>query len=1013
MIDLQDLATRWPAINALLDEALALPASQRDQWLSQLGGERAALRDTVARLLAAQARADTGDFLGTLPKLALPFTDASGAKLNEPAAGELIGPYRLLSPLGQGGMGAVWLAERSDGQLKRQVALKLPHLIWGAAVAERLARERDILATLSHPHIARLYDAGVDAHGRPYLAMEVVQGQPIDVYCNEHALTVAQRLQLLLQVATAVAHAHARLVVHRDLKPANILVTEEGQVRLLDFGIAKLLEGDHTQETALTQHAGAAMTLDYASPEQIRGEPLTTASDVYSLAVVAYEMLAGARPYRLKRGSAAELEEAIATSEPALGSATATSFTAKKALRGDLDAILHHALKKPPQDRYASVEALAQDIERHLLSEPVLARPDSRTYRAARFMQRHRMPVAAGVVTMVALVAGITVAWAHPLRAEAERQLSVVANQRALVSQAAAETEAAAAREQRSVALAAQRHTELAAQAERVAAAEATRQAERALQARREAESAGRRAELAAARERKQTELAQSEFGRAQAEAERARAVSSYLVGLFNAANPGQANAQEMQAMTAVQLLDRGVAQIDELAGASPGVRLELLREFADANAGLGRYAQSLALRRRVVAEAESLHGVGSLQALSQRQYLARTLALVGRRDEAIGEINATVSTLSKSYPQSSELANALNGSASIFQPLDPARSLRDAERAVRLFESLITQTNADGQRLGSGIEVQYRDALANLGLQQQTGGALRLSLVTLDKVAERFSAAFGATNRYTVNTRTRRLFSLLSLGSYDEVAREAPALIDASAGFDAASSLLVPQVRLYYARALSALGKHTQAEEQARIAIAERSREPNATISPRLDTFLGLVWLLRLNAQPQAEAVHALVAMLDKGDGVAATRMLWATTLVQACLQLHDRPCAVRESARAANLASTVAASPEMKLQQLVAAAQMTDATTLRPQLDALLAVLQVAQTAAESDHDRARIVFARATALHGAGLSADAAAALQSHGGESARRQLQHVGLRAQMDALAISLKGTLKPP
>jgi eukaryotic-like serine/threonine-protein kinase len=405
MTELHDLAARWPEINALLDEALALPATDRDKWLSQLSDERASLRDTVARLLVAQASVDSGDFLGTLPKLVMPFTDASGAKLNEPAAGELVGPYRLLSPLGQGGMGAVWLAERSDGQLKRQVALKLPRLVWGTAVAERMARERDILATLSHPHIARLYDAGVDVHGRPYLAMEVVQGQPIDVYCNEHALTVAQRLQLLLQVATAVAHAHARLVVHRDLKPANILVTEEGQVRLLDFGIAKLLEGDHTQETALTRHAGAAMTLDYASPEQIRGDPLTTASDVYSLAVVAYEVLAGARPYRLKRGSAAELEEAIATVEPVLASDTTSSPADKRLLRGDLDAILNKGLKKDAVQRYASVEAFAQDIERYLRGNAVLAQPDTRAYRLRRFIGRNRLPMAAATVTSVALLA--------------------------------------------------------------------------------------------------------------------------------------------------------------------------------------------------------------------------------------------------------------------------------------------------------------------------------------------------------------------------------------------------------------------------------------------------------------------------------------------------------------------------------------------------------------------------------------------------------------------------------
>ncbi len=1001
MTALQDLAPHWPQINALLDEALALPASDRPAWLARLGGERAALRDTVARLLAVQAEVDTGDFLGTLPKLVLPLTDASGAALNEAAAGELIGPYRLLSPLGQGGMGAVWLAERSDGQLKRQVALKLPRLTWGSAVAERLARERDILATLSHPHIARLYDAGVDGHGRPYLAMEYVQGLPIDVYCDQKTLPLPQRVQLLLQVAGAVAHAHARLVVHRDLKPANILVTEEGQVRLLDFGIAKLLEGEHTQETALTRVAGAAMTLDYASPEQIRGDPLTTASDVYSLAVVAYELLAGARPYRLQRGSAAELEEAIASAEPKRASEAARDVAVRNALRGDLDAILNKALKKRAEERYAGVEALAEDLRRHLRHEAVLAQPDRLAYRAGKFLQRHRLPVAAGVVTAAALVAGTTVAWVQALRAEAERQLAVAANQRALASQAAAEIEAAAAREQRGAALAAQQRAERAAESERVAAAEATRQAERALQASRDAERAGRQAAAAATREREQAGLAQTE-------AERARAVSTYLVGLFSAANPGQANAQQMQAMTAVQLLDRGVARVDELAAASPAARLQLLSEFANANAGLGRYAQSLALRQRAVAEAESLHGVGSLPALTHRVYLARTLALVGRRDDAVREIDTALSGLAKSHPQSSEYAEALIGSASLFQPIDPVRSLRDAEQSVRLHETLATQAAATGRRLGRGVEDRHRDALFQLGLQQQTGGALRQSLATLDSAAERLAAALGATNRYTVNVRTRRLYSLLALGRYAEVVREAPALIEANAGFDAASAMLVPQVRLYHARALSALGRHAEAEQQTEAAIEERAREPNPAISPRLDTFRGLLWVVRLEAQPQADAVRALQAMLEANEGVAATRMLWATTLVKACLALNDRPCAERQAARAAGLANGSAATPEMKLEQLLAAAQLVDTTTPAPQLQTLLAALLPAEAAAESDHHRARVAWARATALHHAGHSAEAAAALRERAAAAAGQPLQHAGLRAQIDALTATLQG-----
>ena len=286
MVDLKFLAKEWPTISRRLDEALALEPQQRDTWLDTLA-ETDSVKEKLRHLLAARAGVETDDFLEALPKLTVGAAEMAGDSAAHGASADaVIGPYRLIRELGVGGMGLVWLAERVDGGLKRQVALKLPRLSWSRGLAERMSRERDILASLDHPNIARIYDAGLDANARPYLALEYVEGEVIDVYCKRLALSVRDRLLLVLQVARAVAHAHARLVVHRDLKPANILVTAQGQVRLLDFGIAKLMEGELTQETQLTQQGGRALTLDYASPEQIRGEPLGTASDVYSLGVV-------------------------------------------------------------------------------------------------------------------------------------------------------------------------------------------------------------------------------------------------------------------------------------------------------------------------------------------------------------------------------------------------------------------------------------------------------------------------------------------------------------------------------------------------------------------------------------------------------------------------------------------------------------------------------------------------------------------------------------------------------
>jgi len=288
----------WAALSTLLDEALELDAVKRSEWLQRLAATQPALVPPLRRLLAAHAISETADVLAGLPQLAAPAPgEASGL-----AVGELIGPYRLTRSIGSGGMAEVWLAERADGAFEREVALKLPRLaLLRPDLAARFGHERDILARLEHPHIARFYDAGVSVDGLPYLAMEYVAGRPLTPWCDERRLTIAERLALYAQVLDAVQFAHANLIIHRDLKPSNILATADGQVRLLDFGIAKLLsDGESARETRLTQFAGRALTPDYASPEQIKGEPLTIASDVYSLGVVLYELLTGELPYRLK-----------------------------------------------------------------------------------------------------------------------------------------------------------------------------------------------------------------------------------------------------------------------------------------------------------------------------------------------------------------------------------------------------------------------------------------------------------------------------------------------------------------------------------------------------------------------------------------------------------------------------------------------------------------------------------------------------------------------------------------
>jgi eukaryotic-like serine/threonine-protein kinase len=392
------------------------------------------IRRTVEALLAS----DQPD----AESLSLLINQQAGLAMNaadELHEGALCGPYRLIKALGRGGMGEVWLADRTDGFLKRPVALKLPYAgLLASHFAERLYRERDILAALVHPGIARLYDAGVDEGGRPYLALEFVEGTNLTAYCDERKLSVEDRLALFLQILNAVQHAHSRLVIHRDLKPSNILVTAEGEIKLLDFGIAKLMREGEAPETELTQLGGRALTLKYASPEQISGQPVTTASDVFSLGLILFELLSGESPFVPKRDSRGALEEAILNDEArrpsiAVGSdahAQARSTTLKKLkaqLRGDLDQIVLKALQKQPENRYLTVDAFRADLDRHLRGDAVLAQPESRSYRVRKFVLRHKLGAFSTVAIFLALAAGLSAAlWqARVARKEARTAAAV------------------------------------------------------------------------------------------------------------------------------------------------------------------------------------------------------------------------------------------------------------------------------------------------------------------------------------------------------------------------------------------------------------------------------------------------------------------------------------------------------------------------------------------------------------------------------------------------------------
>jgi serine/threonine-protein kinase len=418
----------WTTISRLLEEALDLPPAARTTWLEQLGAEYERFKPRLRAML--DQALETGDdaLLATLPKLRDTLEDGAVPAFSAGSPGAMVGPYRLVRQLAAGGQGSVWLADRPDGLVNRPVAIKLPiGLAYRPDLADRMARERDILASLTHPHIARLYDAGVTPRGEPFLALEYVEGTTIDRHAEALTLEVRARVTLFLQVVRAVAYAHGQLVIHRDLKPSNVLVTAEGYVRLLDFGIAKLLDEAPGPDSTLTETGGRAMTLGYASPEQVSRAPLGVATDVYSLGVMLYELLSGARPYSPARDTVAALEDAILSQDPRPPSDVARDAHTRKALAGDLDTIVLKALKKRPADRYETVSAFAEDLERYLTGRPVLARPDSRWYRTTKFVRRNALAVgaAAAVVAAVLAGAGIAVWQARVARAEQSRAESV------------------------------------------------------------------------------------------------------------------------------------------------------------------------------------------------------------------------------------------------------------------------------------------------------------------------------------------------------------------------------------------------------------------------------------------------------------------------------------------------------------------------------------------------------------------------------------------------------------
>lgn len=408
---------RWGQIKSLFAAALDRPEAEREAFVTHATGADAGLADEVCSLLRSHAGA--GDFLGTVaPALRAAALHAGDGS----RAGERVGAYRLNKLIGSGGMGDVYLATRDDDQYRADVAIKLMRSDVRNPLAEqRFKTERQILAQLDHRNIARLLDGGTSATGLPYVVMELVAGDPIDRYCDAQSLNTRARVQLFLQVCAAVSYAHRHLVVHRDLKPNNILVTADGSVKLLDFGIAKLLDAHavSTSAAAETRTLLRAMTLEYASPEQLGGGAITTVSDVYSLGVVLYRLLTGASPYRAQGDEAARVAEILSDTTPTRPSRMHS--TTRTPIDTDLDHILLMALRKEPAGRYGSVEQLTDDLRNFLQGRPINARRGTLAYRGRKYLRRNKIPIAAAVLVLVSLLGGIGFALRQARSAELAR----------------------------------------------------------------------------------------------------------------------------------------------------------------------------------------------------------------------------------------------------------------------------------------------------------------------------------------------------------------------------------------------------------------------------------------------------------------------------------------------------------------------------------------------------------------------------------------------------------------
>ena len=895
-------AADWARLSPLLDAALDLPAPERAAWLAALQLQAPADAAALRQLLA---RHDDADRDGFLAGSARPVPAG-------PAAGHRMGPWTIEAPLGEGGMASVWLARRSDGRHDGQAAIKLMHgRLHGSRASQRFEREGRILARLAHPHIARLLDAGVAADGlhgqssQPYLVIELVRGQPIDRWCDECQLGIAARLRLFVDVVQAVAAAHAQLVVHRDIKPGNVMVDEHGQAKLLDFGIARLLDDaeDGTPHD-LTRTGQRAFTPAWAAPEQLRGEPVSTATDVWALGVLLCHLLTGRHPSGLPWASdltawmrvaaaphaqrpsrlAAEGDEAVA-----LAAARGTQpLRLARGLHGELDQIVLRALAEEPGRRYASAQALADDVLRHLRHEPVSAVADTVGYRASTFVRRNRLMVGAASTTLLVLLAGVVGTTWQALEARRQRDA-------ARVAQAEAVAQATRADQQRAQALAsaseAARQRVAAEGARELALTEAARaeaEAQRAEAESRRAQTENRRAQTAQAlaiteataagnaRAETETQLLQTRAQRAEARyMARASAASADVLSTL-LADIGASG----QPLSPVQLLGRGRELVDKNYAGDPALQAELFVNLAWRYQVLNQSERELVLRE-LGEQAARRAGDGNVLASALCAGVGSDIA-AGRSASAQARVDEARRVLAamKDKPRLLVSQVCLNAEAELANARrEPLLAVRLSQQAVKLFE------DADARESPG-----YTGALSHLAFRHHNAGQTRQAFDVLLKLGHEMDANGRTHTRERLEIMANEGISLVQFGEIAQAGAVFREAVERAQGTDLSRpSADVGLARVYgtglflLARDAEAMQWLTHARNQARDA-GEKFIEVESSL------YLARTHLQAGRMAEAEAALNGLDAALPADVGqFRGTRLMIARTRAELALKRGD----------------------------------------------------------------------------------------------------------------------------